>query len=154
MILNLERIYKKEDVTPNAIAIVDKLLEEDSSKSALARVFVLKKILDEVEATLRKKAVNTIDGAKEVISGVELSTRNLTAVWDYSNCNDQTLLDTQAALIGAEAAVSDLKDVLKARQKFLQSLKEPIAIVATGEMINPAVLVEQGTTMVVQFPKK
>lgn len=154
MSLSLERIYTRQEVVPVANEIVDRLLEEQSSKEALSKIFIVGKIISEADSRLRALAVDQIDGKKETIQGVEFLTRNLVKVWDYTDCNDSKLLELGIEMTKAEKKLDDAKKDFKQRQLFLQNLPSPIAIVSTGEMINPAKLQRSGVTLVVQFPKE
>jgi hypothetical protein len=150
----MQRIYRKDEVAPAATEWVDCMLEVSNAKDALSKVFVAGKIIEAASARLRPLAQSTLGTDKEVINGVELGTRNLPAVWEYGGCNDPLYTQLCEERNSLQETLEGVQARIKDRCKFLQGMSEPMAIVATGEMIYPAVLLEQGSTIVVQFPKE
>lgn len=79
---------------------------------------------------------------KQVYKGGLIEIKNSPAKWDYNSDPILEDLEKQATI---------LKDKIKARQKMLQSLQEPVFSTTDGIEIQPAIKIEQGQTITVTF---
>lgn len=79
---------------------------------------------------------------KQSFKGGLIEIKNSPAKWDYNG---------DPILAELEAESNLLKEKIKARQKMLQSLQEPVFSTTDGIEIKPAFKIEQGQTITVTF---
>lgn len=112
-------------------------------KQLKAMETVLKNLLsdEEIKKSFKKEAEKYDKTFNHL--GVEFQLKNLPAQYNYENCNDSELI-----LLQQEFEMK--KSQLKAREKFLQGLKNNYINQDTGEVILPPAK-SQGTVVSVTF---
>jgi hypothetical protein len=134
-------VAKKTQFEELAAMLNSALLEENSALEAYVRIKNVSEILDVALAQIREQALSAINGTSEPVLGAVVQLKALPKRWEYDDCEIRTL----------EAQKAGIDTRLKARKKFLETLKEEVVDTATGELIRPARCVSEGVTLQVTF---
>lgn len=139
-----DRVLRKSEFPAVAADIVERMLEVTDSPSAFILLRQVQEVAKAAEDILKPKVMLAAAGAAVEIDGAKIEYRKTPAKWDYRNDpeRDQLLAD-----------IDTLKQLVSAREKFLQAMTEPMKD-KEGREILPAVAQESSYTLAVTFPKE
>jgi hypothetical protein len=124
-----------------ARSIVSAFLEEHSALEAYVRLRNISDVLDEALVQIKENAIAQVEGNSQVVLGALVQVKALAKKWEYHD----------SALDSLEAEKLALETRIKARKKYLESLKEEQIDPSTGEITIPARCIAQGVTIQVTF---
>ena len=128
--------------------IAEDLLKDLTQRTEPVTAFVYIKYINEITGqalkveSFKDQVIELIDlNEGNDVFGAHVTARGGARQYNYDD-SELERLQQQAA---------EIKEKIKNREKFLQSLKQPMADVKTGEIINPAELIKAGIVINVKF---
>ena len=135
-------VIPKSQWGSRAERIVSNILDNVDCLTAFVVIRQLKEISEVVLKQLEPMVVDKV--AKEVeVAGAKIAIRNKAKVYEY----------TSTRLEQMESEVELKKGEIKNYKAWMENIEHPMPDPNTGELIEPAKLIEAGCTVAVTFPK-
>lgn len=138
-----DRVLRKSDFPAVANQLVERMLDFSDSPSAFILLRQVQEVAKAAEDILKPKVMLAAAGASVEIDGAKIEYRRVPAKWDYKNDPERERLLSD---------IETLKELLKARESFLQAMTEPVKD-SEGRTILPAVQGDSTYTLAVTFAK-
>jgi hypothetical protein len=138
-------LYTEAERQDVVAILLDNLLETHSALEAHVVLKQAEKIIAMAMETNKEAAITCMTAKKVDVFGATVSSKRNPTKWEYP--------ESDPVLPKLNAELERLKEEVKLRQKFLQSLKDELADPKTGEIILPAKkLTDGGENIAVELP--
>lgn len=134
-------LVKKIGYGDAARSILSAFLDEHTALEAYVRLRNIAEVLDEALSQIKENAISRIEGNSQIVLGALVQLKALAKRWEY---HDAVLDSFEAEKLALEARI-------KARKKYLETLKDELLDPTTGEVAIPARCISQGVTIQVTF---